>query len=259
MVALRSRPLAAFTGSFWFSALCAVLAPTSIGYQDLAAYLARQPGVSERWRDHLIASPFGTIHAATFSFSRPIGTTLSEPIGAQTVNLDPRSLDVKVWFGNNGSPLVRPALQVEYPSVNRRLKGNRMPLPEPAATSGGTETVPQLQPVNAPPAAQPAPLPAPVLSPIPGPRAKSVERLDDGPGVDLGVPIDAFGSLPTDMSMNDDVTGSLPPAPVASAVPTHDGAHDADIDDDTFWPTSRPKFQRLSRAEKANPRARCRF
>ena len=93
MVALRNRPLAAFTGSFWFSALCAVLAPTSIGYQDLAAYLARQPGVSERWRDHLIASPFGTIHAATFSFSRPIGTTLSEPVGAQTVNLDPRSLD----------------------------------------------------------------------------------------------------------------------------------------------------------------------
>ena len=129
MVALRNRPLAAFTGSFWFSALCAVLAPTSIGYHDLAAYLARQPGVSERWRDHLIASPFGTIHAATFSFSRPIGTTLSEPVGAQTVNLDPRSLDVKVWFGNSGSPLAHPPLQVEYPSVNRRLKGNRMPVP----------------------------------------------------------------------------------------------------------------------------------
>ena len=134
MVALRNRPLAAFTGSFWFSALCAVLAPTSIGYQDLAAYLAGQPGVSERWRDHLIASPFGTIHAATFSFSRPIGTTLSEPVGAQTVNLDPRSLDVKVWFGNSGSPLAHPPLQVEYPSVNRRLKGNRMPVPEPAST-----------------------------------------------------------------------------------------------------------------------------
>src|ERR1700728_4947548 len=95
MVALRDRPLAAFSVSFWLSALCAALAPTSIGYQDLAAYLARQPGVSERWRDHLIASPFGTIHAATFSFSRPIGTTVSEPVDAQTINFDPRSLDVK--------------------------------------------------------------------------------------------------------------------------------------------------------------------
>ena len=86
MVALRNRPLAAFTGSFWFSALCAVLAPTSIGYQDLAAYLGAAAGVSERWHDYLIASPFRPFYAATFSFSRPIGTTLSEPIGAQTVN-----------------------------------------------------------------------------------------------------------------------------------------------------------------------------
>ena len=235
MVALRSRPLAAVTGSFWFSALCAALAPTSIGYQDLAAYLAQQPGVSERWRDHLIASPFGTIHAATFSFSRPIGTTLSEPAGAQTVNLDPRSLDVKVWFGNNGSPLVRPALQVEYPSVNRRLKGNRMPLPEPASTSNGTETLPQLQPINAPSATQPAPPPAP--APIAGPRPKSVERLDDS----LAAPIDAFGSLPTGMSVSDDdVTGSLPPA--TAAVPGHDAAHDAETDDDLFLADKPPEI-----------------
>src|ERR1700757_709805 len=128
MGALRRRPLAAFTGSFWLSAFVAAFAPSSIGYQDLAAYLARQPGVSERWHDYLIASPFGTVHAATFSFSRPIGTTLSETGGGvQTVNFDPRSLDVKVWFGNNSSPLVRPPLQVAFPSVNRRLKGDRMP------------------------------------------------------------------------------------------------------------------------------------
>jgi hypothetical protein len=231
MVALRSRPLAAFTGSFWFSALCAALAPTSIGYQDLAAYLARQPGVSERWRDHLIASPFGTIHAATFGFSRPIGTTLSEPAGAQTVNLDPRSLDVKVWFGDNGSPLVRPALQVEYPSVNRRLKGNRLPVPEPASTSSGTETPAQLQPINAPSATPPTP------TPISGPRPKSVERLDDS----LAAPIDAFGSLPTGISLSDDdVTGSLPS--VAAAAPGRDAAHDVDPDDDLFLADKPPEI-----------------
>jgi Cell Wall Hydrolase len=230
MVALRNRPLAAFTGSFWFSALCAALAPTSIGYQDLAAYLARQPGVSERWRDHLIASPFGTIHAATFSFSRPIGTTLSEPAGAQTVNLDPRSVDVKVWFGDNGSPLVRPALQVAYPSVNRRLKGNRMPLPEPASTSSGTETPPQLQPINAP-----SMTPPPAPAPISGPRPKSVERLDDS----LAAPVDAFGSLPAGMSVSDDdVTGSLPPVAAAE----RDAAHDAETDDDSFLADKPPEI-----------------
>ncbi len=160
MVALRDRPLAAFSVTFWLCALSAALMPTSIGYQDLAAYLARQPGVSERWRDHLIASPFGTIHAATFNFARPIGTTVSEPMDAQTVNFDPRSLDVKVWIGNNGSPLVHAPVQVAYPSVNRRLKGDRTAAPLPASTSGGTETVPQLQPIA--PAVQPASPPATV-------------------------------------------------------------------------------------------------
>ena len=88
-LALRRRLAGAFSGLFWLSAFCAALMPTSIGYQDLAAFFARQPGVSQRWRDHLIASPFGTIHAATFSFSRPIGTAMPEPIGAQPVNFDP--------------------------------------------------------------------------------------------------------------------------------------------------------------------------
>ena len=70
MVALRTRTAgASFSAPFWLSAFCAALAPTSIGYQDLAALFARQPGVSERLREHMIASPFGTIHAATFSFS----------------------------------------------------------------------------------------------------------------------------------------------------------------------------------------------
>ena len=147
--ALRNRPVAAFTGPFWLSAFCAALAPTSVGYQDLAAFLLRQPGVSERWRDHLIASPFGTIHAATFSFSRPIGTAMSEPIDAQRVNFDPRALDVKVWTGNE-LPLVRPALQVEYPTVNRRLKGDRMPAPQTSPASSGSESLPPLQPIDAP-------------------------------------------------------------------------------------------------------------
>ncbi len=226
MVALRRRPPAAFTGSFWLSALVAVLVPNSIGYQDLAAYLARQPGVSERWRDHLIASPFGTIHAATFSFSRPIGTTLSEPMGARTANLDPRSLDVKVWLGDGSSSLLRPAVQVAYPTVNRRLKGNRLPQ-EPAPTSNGAETLTPLQPLNAPASAQPTP--PPPAPPSAGPRPKSVERLDDGLA-----PVDAFGSLPAGLSVSDsdDVTASLPP--VAAAAPERGGAHEADTDEDAF-------------------------
>jgi Cell Wall Hydrolase len=248
MVASRRRPLAAFTGSFWLCALLAVLAPSSIGYQDLAAYLARQPGVSERWRDHLIASPFGTIHAATFSFARPIGTTLSEPIGARPVNFDSRSLDVKVWFGGSGSSLLRPALQVAYPSVNRRLKGNRLPSAEPAPASGGAETLPPLQPVTAP-AADPTPLPAPPPPPSSGPRPKSVERLDDS----VAAPVDAFGSLPNGLSVDEDVTASLPPG--AATASERGGAHDAETDDDAFLADKPPEIPAAGENAENEPAA----
>ena len=50
------------------------LMPRSIGYQDLVALMARQSEVSQRARAHMMASPFGTIHAATFSFPQPVGT-----------------------------------------------------------------------------------------------------------------------------------------------------------------------------------------
>ena len=138
MVALRTRSLGAFSfAPFWLSTFCATLTPTAIGYQDLAAFFARQPGVSERWREHMIASPFGTIHAATFSFARPLGTDLPEPGVAQPVNFDPRSLDVKVWAVDE-PPMARPALDVEYPTVNRRPgKGDRLPSSPPPASEAG--------------------------------------------------------------------------------------------------------------------------
>jgi spore germination cell wall hydrolase CwlJ-like protein len=233
MVALRDRPLAAFSVSFWLSALGVVFAPTAIGHQDLAAYLARQSGgASEHWRDHLIASPFGTIHAATFSLPRPLGTTVAEPPDVQVISFDPRSLDVKVWFGNNGSALARPR-QAIYPSVNRRLKGDRMPVPE-ASVSRGTETAAPLQPVM--PAAQPASPPAPALPPMVGPRPKSVERSDDG----LAPPLDAFGSLPPGLSASEDVTGSLPPATATTS--ERESAHDADPDDEAFLADKPPEI-----------------
>jgi len=170
MVALRTRLPGAFSGPFWLSALCAALTPTAVGSQDLTAFFARQPGVSERWPDHLIASPFGTIHAATFSFSRPIGTEMPEPLGAQPVNFDPRSLDVKVWSARE--PMARPALQVEYPTVNRRLKGDRMP-PHGAPAAGEPESLPPLLPINAPASQPPSP-----SAPATGPRPKDAQQLN---------------------------------------------------------------------------------
>src|SRR6516162_5387698 len=169
MVALRIRTAgASLFAPFWLSVFCAALAPTSIGYQDLAAFLARHPGVSERLREHMIASPFGTIHAATFSFSRPIGTGIPEPLGPQPVNFDPRSLDVKVWSANE-PPVIRPTLQVEFPTVNRRLKGDRLPSPQPEPRPSEPAGVPQPKPIDASPA------PAPPRPPGRAPQLKTTE------------------------------------------------------------------------------------
>jgi len=155
---------------FWFSAFFLALMPTSIGYQDLAALLAQQPGVSQRWRDHLIASPFGTIERATFSYGRPIGTSV--PLGYQTVNFDPGAVAANTW--QIDAPLnATSAEPVEYPTVNRRLKGDRQPvLNAPAAP----EVLPQLQPVNAPAVAPMQPRPSSFILPL-----KSTEEIDSVP------------------------------------------------------------------------------
>ena len=106
---------------FWLSALCAALTPTSIGYQDLAALIGREHQAPTHW--HLIISP---VQAATFSYSRPIGSAIPQPLGFQTVNFDPRSLDAFSW--KIDEPLhARPARQIEYPTVERTHKADRLP------------------------------------------------------------------------------------------------------------------------------------
>jgi len=191
--------------------------PTSIGYQDLAAFFARQPGVSQRWRDHLIASPFGTIHAATFSFSRPIGTAMPEPIGVQPVNFDPRAFDVKAWPGDE-LLMARPAREIEYPTVNRRLKGDRMPLPQSSPGPTEPETLPPLQPVNAP-----SP-PASPLFPITIKRPKSAEQLNPAQS---DATVDAAGRLRSQPQAGE-ITGAVQ----SNAFEGRDGEGDANAGDD---------------------------
>jgi spore germination cell wall hydrolase CwlJ-like protein len=180
MLALRTRPKGARSASFGLSAFCVALAPTSLGYQDLAALIARQPAVSERWREHLIASPFGTIHAATFSLPRPLGTAMPEPPGFQRVNFDPGSIDVS--RNEPQEPLVGAGAQpMVFPVVNRRLKGDRLPMPMPKTQEQRPpeQVLPQLQPIDSEP--QPATPPAqtePVTGPPPGVHLKQAEQFD---------------------------------------------------------------------------------
>jgi spore germination cell wall hydrolase CwlJ-like protein len=129
MTASRSGPKGAFA-SFGFAALVSVLLPTDVGPQDIAAHAAAAP---ERPRPAL-ASPFGTIHAATFSFPRPIGTEIPEP-RIQLASLGVLGLDVTGSIGERsvrGRRETTSVAPVSFPTVNRALKGDLLgPRPQP--------------------------------------------------------------------------------------------------------------------------------
>ncbi len=184
MVAWSIWPKRVFSAPFGFSALVFVLAPNQIGYQDVAALIARQPSVSAHWREHLLASPFGTIHAATFSFSRPIGTAIPQPLGYQLANLNPRDLPI-ASIGNmpfdDPTPSEPP---LEFPTVDRSAKGDRLsspPRPEvsvaPEAPAAEPPEVSASQ-IEAPPPAAPAPAPEISASLEPDPEVANVDIPD---------------------------------------------------------------------------------
>jgi hypothetical protein len=178
MVASRTRVSAYYPARFWLSAFCASLAPTSIGYQDLAALITHQPGASAGFSQHLIASPFGTIEPATFSYSRPIGSAIPELLGYfQNVNFDPRSLDAYAWKIDEAMT-TRPSRQIEYPTVDRANKGDRLPANNSSPAPADAASLPQLQPISAP--AAPA---APAVAPQPSHNEQHAEERDTAPPV----------------------------------------------------------------------------
>lgn len=122
------------------------LMPSSIGLQDLGALLANQPGVAARAHRHAIESPFGTIHAATFSLPNPIGTAIPHPPFYALANFDPADIAASIasqFLGDPNAPL-------QFPKVNRKDKRDsfvarlRAPLP-PLPPLLSVEPVPQAQ------------------------------------------------------------------------------------------------------------------
>ena len=114
------------------------LLPESIAFQDLGALLARRPAVAKRWQQHLIASPFGTIHAAMFTLPRPVGTAIPHPPIYALANFDP--LDITGSIGRQ--PLGDLTAPLQFPKANRRAKGDsrierpREPIPPLPSVSG---------------------------------------------------------------------------------------------------------------------------
>jgi spore germination cell wall hydrolase CwlJ-like protein len=112
---------------------CVLAMPTSVGHQDLASLIARETGGVERGRQHLRLTTFGTIHAAMLSFPRPVGSTIPDAPGYQLASLDPRAVDIARGI-RRSDPFYDPFAELsapprpryEFPTVDRRLKGDRL-------------------------------------------------------------------------------------------------------------------------------------
>ena len=127
MSALQNKPKGAQFASFGFALTVFGLLPSEIGYQDIAALIARQPGVTQRWQKHALASPFGTIHAATFSFPRPVGSSIPGAPGPQLANLRGEAGDVTGSISRDPvGQVIRPPRPHEFPIVDRSAKGDRL-------------------------------------------------------------------------------------------------------------------------------------
>ncbi len=132
------------------------LVPTTAAYSDLGALLVHQPGVAQRWREHLIDSPFGTIHVAMFSMPRPLGTRIPHPPLYALANFDPLDLTAAIGsqeLGDGSSPL-------QFPTVNRRDKRDAL-VPRKRAP------LPPLPPALA-------------IAPVPDAQVDAALRKDDG-------------------------------------------------------------------------------
>ncbi len=199
------------------------LVPNTIAYQDLGALLARQPGVAERWREHLIASPFGTIHAATFSLPNPLGTAIPHPPIYALANYDPMDITGSIGaqrLGDADAPL-------QFPKVNRADKGD-------SVLARAREPLPPLPPLLS-------------IAPIPDAEVVAALHRDDGDDrfdpysdYEFATAPQAPASKPDSEVKNPPSVHPMPPAPDAgtakSAMRIFFGAAPLAADDERIAP-----------------------
>ena len=138
MSVMRNRSKGARRASFGLGLCVFALIPTEIGYQDIASLLARQPGVAERWQKRVFSAA-SNIQVATYSFGRPIGTSVPKAPTYVLASLDNQGIDITGSITRNPIVQAPPRYQPsDFPKVDRTLKGDRLVLvpPGPAAPTG---------------------------------------------------------------------------------------------------------------------------
>ncbi|HEX9214021.1 MAG TPA: cell wall hydrolase [Bradyrhizobium sp.] len=143
MFVLRTHPKGARFASFGIGLCIFALVPRETGYQDIASLLARQPGVAERWQKQVFSAA-SSIQLATYSFSRPIGTSVPQSPMVRLASLDGR--DVTGSITHNPALQAPPRYQAsDFPKVDRALKGDRLATVTPEPQMAAPPAVPVQQ------------------------------------------------------------------------------------------------------------------
>ena len=108
--------------------------PTSIGYQDLASLIVRESSIASRWQAQLVATPISAVHAASFGFSRSTLSALPPPTGYTLASVGPdtgfgASL-LQRMLGERDPEAEAATAAVQFPAIERRLKGDRLAAPK---------------------------------------------------------------------------------------------------------------------------------
>src|SRR6266704_2832543 len=212
MSVMRNRSKGARRASFGLGLCVFALIPTEIGYQDIASLLARQPGVAERWQKRVFSAA-SNIQVATYSFGRPLGTSVLKAPTYVLASLDNQGIDITASITRNPIVQAPPRYQPsDFPRVDRTLKGDRLVLipPEPAAPAGAAPANEDPSTSNASvrcaktaaaiPAGKPAPLDpelaealsAPPLAQYDVSMSLEAQPLDDKAALDPEPPRDVF-------------------------------------------------------------------
>jgi spore germination cell wall hydrolase CwlJ-like protein len=210
--------------SFALAVLGLGLLPTQLEFHAIGALIAPRAEASDFFPDHLMVSPFGTIHASLFTFPRLAGAEVAD------VRLARLDLDDRAVTGSLASrALIDPREQRRryFPQINRLDKGDRLvpaarptPPAAPAAQHGAQDAA-----GDADQTFSPASIPATTDDPA---------TAQDAP---VRVPVTVVTALaatpaqPASTAEQPAAPLAQPTAPTQVASFTNDNADDAALDD----------------------------
>src|SRR5262249_26893202 len=108
--------------SIAIGAAALTLIPGRIAFQDLGALIARQPAVTKRLQQHLIASPFGTTQASILRRTGRVAPAIPPPPIYALANFAPLNITGSRGrhpFGEGPAPL-------QFPKTNQKPKSDSL-------------------------------------------------------------------------------------------------------------------------------------